>query len=192
MKAALFRKLTIEGKNYYQIYDVVKDFEVTDEFTDFSKRKDKDYMYLSLKDNMFSIYINCKYLIFTGDNGTNFEQVPSSEYKKLFEAFNNVFHDLDDIELAELDEMEEQYDLITDDVYFQDDAVIDVLQTINRNWDIMESDVSINVKRSGKENLIVYGLPGNGKNTLVDSLKKNLDAPYADLFLSPDNEVNIN
>lgn len=192
MKAALFRKLTIEGKNYYQIYDVVKDFEVTDEFADFTNRKDKDYTYLPLKDNMFSIYTNCKYLIFTGDNGTNFEQVPSSEYKKLFEAFNNVFHDLDDVELAELDEMEEQYDLITDDVYFQDDAVIDVLQTINRNWDIMESDVSINVKRSGKENLIIYGLPGNGKNTLVDSLKKNLDAPYADLCLSPDNEVNIN
>jgi len=191
MQAALFRKINFEGKNYYQVYDIVKDFEVTDKFQDFSKRKDADYMYLPVSENLYSTYLNCKYLIFTGDESKKFVQITGEEFVKVFHAFNDVFHDLDEVDIDDLDEMEEQFEAITDDVYFQDEAIIEVLQTINRNWDIMESDAPCEVKRGLKDNIIVYGLPGTGKNTLINSLKNNLRVPYVDLTLSPEAQINI-
>lgn len=191
MKAALFRKITFEGKNYYQIYDVVKDFDVNETFSNINNRKDKDFAYLPLNDEMFPIYQNCKYLIFTGDEDKKFMQVTGKEFEEVFKAFNAVFRDLDNIDIDALDEMEEMYERVTDDVFFQDEAVIDILQIINRNWDIIDSNAPEHIRVGLKDNIVICGLPGNGKNTLIDSLKNNLGVPYADLTLVPDDQTNI-
>ena len=43
MNYFLFRKLSVDDRDYYQFYKVEKDFQPNDSFTTFDKRKEKDF-----------------------------------------------------------------------------------------------------------------------------------------------------
>ena len=46
MHAILFRKLEIDGVNYYQLYGENRDFKEDDTFADFANRSSKDFFYV--------------------------------------------------------------------------------------------------------------------------------------------------
>lgn len=188
---ALFRKLIIKNKAYYQLYDIKEDFEVTDQFAKFDDRAEKDYFYISINNEQINIFENCKYIVFTEENN---QLSPISDDEELHEVFNEFkehFKDLETIELQQINPAELIYNEITRDVLFQDDVVIDILESINRNQDILTSDIPEKNKIEIKDNIVLYGLPGCGKNTLINALQENLDIPFADIKLVPDLETNV-
>ena len=145
-----------------------------------------------MDDKKFYSFSQSKFLIFSGDDNYKLNPVSNEDFQTIFDKFNERFHDLDDVVIEIMSDMENQFDLVTEEVFFQDEAVMDILQTLNRNLDIMESNIQDQQKILLKDNIIIYGLPGTGKNTIINVLKSILNVPYADVALTPDFETNIN
>ena len=193
MQMALFRKLVINNKNYYQLYDIKNKDDVTDNIVDFKNRNGNDYFYIELDEKEVDNFENLKYLIFVENNNQFQQVVDQNELVETFQKFKEKFNDLNNINLQiEIENSFDQiYDNITNDVLFQDDAVIEILKVIMRNQDILNSNASDNIKKQFKDNIILAGLPSTGKKTLFKSLQENLDIPYAETTLTPDLETNV-
>lgn len=189
----LFRKLVIDNKNYYQLYDIKEKCELSEQFGNYLERNDKDYFYLVVDEEQSKIFQNSKYMIFSDFNNELNQVFEKKELEKTFQAFKEKFNDLNDINLQFNIEnyFDQIYDNITNDVLFQDDAIIEILEVIARNQDILNSNASDDIKKQFKDNIILMGLPNTGKKTIFKTLQENLDIPYAEITLTPDLETNV-
>lgn len=135
----LFRKLVIDNKNYYQLYDIKEKCELSEQFGNYLERNDKDYFYLVVDEEQSKIFQNSKYMIFSDFNNELNQVFEKKELEKTFQAFKEKFNDLKDINLQFNIEnyFDQIYDNITNDVLFQDDGIIEILEVIARNQDIL-------------------------------------------------------
>ena len=177
----LFRKLEIDGKNYYQFYQVVRDFVPGSEFTTFDKRNEKDYFFIR-EDNV-SIDDNYLYYIFEDNNG-NFTNITDVHLlKNVYDKFKEKYPDLMDTELSvtELKSIDELVDIVSRKIKFQDNNIRELVKQIYRNQLIMGSNLPLESKRIQKNNILFFGPKGNGKRTIVRMLGNYLDLPYAEI-----------
>jgi len=190
---ALFRKLVINNKSYYQLYDIKTKEVLNEEIGDFTEHDKKDYFYININDDQAKVFNQNKYLIFELSNNELNLVLNDKELNAAFKEFKEHFNDMNDLELdIEFEnELDLIYNSIKESVLFQDDAIIELLKIIKRNQDILNSDIQENVKNTMKDNIILAGLPSSGKKTIFKALQDNLDIPYAEVSLTPDFETNI-
>ena len=178
MRAILFRKLVIEGVNYYQFYAENDDFTPDLQFADYENRHDKDYFYVDLDsdikiDDVSLLNIYCD---------SNDKIVPVSDYK-LFEKVFMVFKDKFNIVIHEIKSTDEIADEVDKTILFQRNAVLDLVDEIYLNQSIMASDLPVDLKLKLKNNILFHGPFGSGKKTIIECLEKELNIPYADVTI---------
>ena len=182
MRAFLFRKLEIEGVNYYQLYDEVEDFENSPNFSsfvDFSKRMEKDYFYTETDgdikiDNAVSNYI------YVDDDNNGLKSVSYSDFDELFDAFEKKYNVLSN--KAEI--QEKIINEVNKNVLFQELTVTNLVKQIYLNQTIMNSDLPIELKLKQKNNILFHGPLGSGKKSIIEIIEKNIDIPYADIIIT--------
>ena len=96
MHALLFRKLEMDGVNYYQLYGENSDFTPDDSFSDYDNRSTKDFFYLDLDSNieipdasLLNLYYDDNNELKCLEDATLFEKV----FDKFKEKYNIVIHE---------------------------------------------------------------------------------------------------
>ena len=185
MKKILFRKLVIDNVNYYQIYKVDDNFEVSDDFADYDHRVLKDFFYIE-NDKIDESFLYSMYY----DNDGKFEGLTFDDrelFVKVFNAFKDKFQDINgNLVIKEIKSIDEIVEKVNEKILFQKNNVRRLVSQIYQNQNILASDLPDEVKIKLKSNILFHGLPGTGKNTIVDILEKELDIPYADVKISTD------
>ena len=179
MRGFLFRKLIVDGVNYYQLYDQVDDFEPTEEFADFANRDTKDYFYID-GDSDFEIpdpsLLNIYY-----DSNEGFTNILDSKlFMDIFNQFVEKYH----IKIRKIKSIDEIIEKVSEKILFQDEAIEDLVRKIYLNQSFVISDLPIELKNSQKSNILFHGLSGNGKKTIVKCLQEELDIPYVNVTLN--------
>ncbi len=182
MRAILFRKLVVDGKDYYQLYNEIDNFEPDDRFATFDNRTSKDYFYIDGDGDIFvpeASLLN----IYYDDDKLGFTNVTDEEtYMKVFNEFKEKFN----IAIREIKPLEEVVKTVSKKILFQEGAIAALVHRIYLNQSFVMSDLPIELKKSQKSNILFHGISGSGKKTIVQNLEKELNMPYADISLSSD------
>ena len=178
MRAILFRRLNVEGINYYQLYKVDEDFEITDEFADFDNRASKDYFYIEDENNIQIEEPSLLNLYYDKDDGI-FEVSDEDTFMKVFNVFKEKFN----IQIREIKSIDEVVDKISEKVRFQENVIYDLVQQIYLNQNILASELPNDIKVKLKNNILFHGPYGSGKKTIVELLEKELNISYADITI---------
>ena len=186
MKAILFRRLNVDGINYYQLYKVDEDFEVTDEFADFDNRASKDYFYIEEESNVQIEEPSLLNLYYDKDDGI-FEVSDENIFMKVFNVFQKKFN----IQIREIKDVREVVHKVSEKIMFQENAIYDLVQQIYLNQRILASNLSNDIKVKLKNNILFHGPYGSGKKTIVELLEKELNIPYADVTIDADVKSSI-
>ena len=189
MRAILFRKLVIDGINYYQLYDEVEDFEKTKEFhnfADYENRNTKDYFYI---DSNSDIKVEEPSFLNIYTDSTDGLKVISDieEFMKIFNAFKDKFN----IDIHEIKSVDEIVNEVKKKVLFQEEATIDLVEQLYLNQSIMASDLPVELKLKLKNNILFHGPFGSGKKSIINVLEKNIDIPYADITITGELKDNL-
>ena len=189
MRAILFRKLVIDGVNYYQLYDEVEDFEKRDDFNsfaDYENRDTKDNFYIDANSNIEleePSFLN----IYTDSNDGLKVLSDIEEFMKVFNAFKDKFN----IDIHEIKSIDEIVNEVKKKVLFQEEATFDLVEQIYLNQSIMESDLPVELKLKLKNNILFHGPFGSGKKSIIDVVEKNIDIPYADVTITGELKDNL-
>jgi len=179
MRAILFRKLEVDGVNYYQLFNAIEDFEPDDDFTDFLHRSEKEYFYVDAEGDVDipdASLLNIYY-----DSPEGFTNVLDSNlFLKVFNAFVEKYH----IVIKEIKSIDEVVKDVGEKIMFQDDVIAYITQRIYMNQSFVTSDLPIELKQCQKTNILFHGMSGSGKKTIVKCLQKELNVPYADIVLN--------
>lgn len=180
MRAFLFRKLEIDGINYYQLYDEKEDFENSPEFSSFSDydhRLENDYFYVDSNTELEDpISLN----IYTdGDDGLKAVN-DAKEFDRIFDVFKEKFN----IDIHEYKSVDEIVNEVDKTVLFQKPTVRELVNQIYLNQTIMASDLPVELKLKQKNNILFHGVFGSGKKSIIEILEKNLNIPYADITIT--------
>lgn len=189
MRALLFRKLVIDGINYYQLYGEEEDFEKKKEFTnfaDYENRSTKDYFYL---DGDSDIKLeNPAFLNIYKDNHEGLQAInDGDEFMKIF----NVFKDKFNVIIHEIKSVDEIVSEVKKKVLFEDETISDLVEQIYLNQSIVASDLPSELKLKLKNNILFHGAFGSGKKRIIDVLEENLDIPYADITITGELKDNL-
>ena len=182
MQAFLFRRLEIDGINYYQYYDERDDFENSDDFSlfsDYDHRNSSEYFYIDkdsdieLKDPiLLNIYVDSE----KGLERIEKTQVFSPLYDKFKEKYGTI-----DFELRPINEIVSE---VGKSVLYQKYAVTKLVKQLYLNQEIMMSNLPVDLKRKQKSNILFHGVSGSGKKSIIEIIEKNLSIPYADIIIS--------
>jgi ATP-dependent Clp protease ATP-binding subunit ClpX len=181
MRALLFRRIEFEGVNYYQLFDYDSEFIPDDGYGDYLDRDVFDCFYI---DSESDIEVPDESLmnIYCDDNGKLKVVDDPDLYDKVSREFNKRYHYF-------LGERKTADDIITNiskTIMFQKPTVIGLVHQICNNQDIVNSDLPQELKRKQKNNILFHGKVGSGKKTIINELEKQLDIPYADIYINPD------
>ena len=179
MHAILFRKLIVDGVNYYQLYGENKNFTPDDSFAEFNNRDSKDYFYIDA-DSDIEIDNPSLLNIYYDDNSEFKKLNDSNLFEKVFNVFKDKFH----IVVREIKPIKEVVESINKKILFQKEAVHDLVEQIYLNQSIMASDLPVDLKLKLKNNILFHGALGSGKKSIINCLKDELNIPYADVAIS--------
>ena len=179
MRAILFRKLEIDGVNYYQLYGEDKNFVPDDTFADYDNRASKDRFYVD-GDSDIEIDDPSFLNIYYDDNGKLKALNDSYSFERIFNVFKEKFN----IVVREIKPIKEVVNAISKKILFQKEAITDLVEQIYLNQSIMASDLPVDLKLKLKNNILFYGAFGSGKKSIIECLEKELDIPYADVTIS--------
>lgn len=181
MRALLFRRIVVDGVNYYQLYDNVDDFKVDSLFGEYFNRDTHDFFYID-KDSGIEVPDESLLNIYCDDTKNDGLKVIDDElYDKVSKAFNDVYH-----YFGKEKKIDDIIDNISEKVIFQDNAVGGLVEQLFINQDIVNSDLPIDMKMSQKSNILLCGKVGTGKKSIIDALIDQIDIPYVDIRLRPD------
>ena len=179
MHALLFRKVEMNGVNYYQLYSENKDFIPDSSFADYNNRSTKDFFYLDADSDieipepeLLNLYYDDNNELKCLNDASLFEEV----FNKFKEKYNIVIHEIKPIK--------EVVKNVSKKIMFQDNAVADLVRQIYINQSIMASDLPIELKVKLKNNILFHGPFGSGKKSIVECLEKELGFPYADVTVT--------
>lgn len=181
MRAVLFRKVIVDGVNYYQIFKEDDSFDNNLMFADYSKRSSSDYFYID-KDSDIVIPDESLLNIYC-DDGDKLKVVDDFPmYDKISHAFNDKYHYF----LEEKKPIKDILDNVRNNILFQDTCIKNLVEQIYLNQAIVNSNLPPELKQSQKNNILFCGKKGSGKKTIINSLEKELNIPYADIKIGPD------
>ncbi len=189
MRAILFRKLVIDGVNYYQLYGEREDFEKTEEFSSFANyenRTTNDYFYIDGDSNMELEEPSFLNIYTDSDDGLK-PINDSNKFMEIFDKFKEHFH----IIVHEIKTVDEIVNEVKKKVLFQDEAVINLVEQIYLNQSIIASDLPTELKLKLKNNILFHGPFGSGKKSIIQILEKNLGIPYADIKITGELKDNL-
>ncbi len=180
MRAILFRRMEIDGVNYYQLFDEVDNFVPTDEYANCDDRKTKEYFYVDADSDI--VVPDASILNLYCDDGSNgLKCIEDDElFMKIFEQFAEKYS----IVIKRMKTVDEVVQSVGKKIMFQDSAIAHLVQRIYLNQSFVVSDLPIELKKNQKRNILFHGMSGSGKKTVIDCLHNELDIPYVDLTLS--------
>ena len=190
----LFRKLEINNEIYYQLCQVGKiDIKKFKNIGTYEERKGHDYFYIETEENVSVALFT---LLKDSENEIN-EIKSKEEYNDVLQMFFNKFKDFDLEEKLmsdkDNDDLEKGYDIkkIIDEiekvVWFQEEAIENLVKQISINQFIGRNHKST----LEKSNVIIFGSLGIGKSMIVKELIKNLNTPHARIFLTDNLGKNV-
>lgn len=179
MRAILFRRMVVDGINYYQLFNEVDNFEPDEDFADFSHRTEKEYFYI---DGDSDIEIpDASLLNIYCDSSDGIKNVLDS---KIFMEVFNKFVEKYNIVIREIKPIDEVVENVSERIMFQEEVIASLVQRIYLNQSFVISDLPIELKNSQKANILFHGMSGSGKKTIINCLKQELGLPYVDITLS--------
>lgn len=179
MHALLFRKLNVDGVNYYQLYKDDENFEPDDTFANFANRDSKDYFYIDAESDM-EIPDPALLNIYYDDNGNFNNLLDANTFMKVFEEFVKKYN----IKIHKIKSLDEVVSKVSEKIMFQDDAVTELVGRLYLNQSFVISDLPSDLKNSQKSNIIFHGLKGSGKKTIIKTLQEELSIPYVNVTLT--------
>ena len=181
MKALLFRKIVLDGVNYYQIFKEDDNFKLNPQIGSYSERLTKDYFYVE-KDSDIKVPDESLFNIYC-DEGNELKVVDSFElYDKVSKAFNNIYHYFN----GERKSQVEVLNGVKKTILAQDICVKALISQLYTNQDVVSSNLPIDLKEKQKNNILFSGMAGSGKKSIVEALEREIDIPYADVYVKPD------
>ena len=186
MRALLFRKMEIDGINYYQNFNYLENFELDDEYADFNHRSEKDYFYMDVDDGIEIDNFDIGHIYY--DNNNEFEILQDKELLvKILSIFQDKFKDfsLNVVKIKTIDELEK---IICEKVLYQKSNIKDLLYQLYLNQYILRSDLPDELKKEQKSDILFHGPIGSGKKKTVEILRKNIGIPTAYISLMPSTE----
>ena len=131
MRAVLFRKVIVDGINYYQLFKVDHDFNCDPLYADYDNRASKDFFYIEIgsginipRPGLLKIY---------KDNGNQLEPVQDSDtYDIVFDAFKDKYH----IPVRRVNNISKTSNAIKRKILFQDVAIRQLVGQIYLNQSI--------------------------------------------------------
>ncbi len=180
MRALLFRRVVVDGVNYYQLFDYSPDFNYNPLFAPFSKRDNSEFFYLESDGKVFvpnESLMNIYY-----DDGDYLKDVSDPKlYDKVSRFFNANYHYFDE----DNPDVEEIIKNIKKKILFQDKAIRAIVERIQLNQDIVNSNLPDKLKVIQKQNILFAGRFGSGKRSIIEELKTQLKVPCVDMYLKP-------
>lgn len=182
MRAFLFRKLEIDGINYYQLYEEREDFQNSSDFSsfaDFDNRTSKDNFYIDA-DGDIKVEDAISLNIYT-DSSSGLKPInDSKDFSKIFDAFKERFG----IDTRKNKSIIEIVNEVNKKVLFQRTTVTNLVKQIYLNQTIMNSNLPVELKLKQKNNILFHGPIGSGKKSIIEILEKNIGIPYADITIT--------
>ena len=183
MKCYLFRRMEIDGKNYYQFFNYDENFIVTSEYADANSRNTKEFFYI--EDNgKFNLNEDNLYMLFEEKNNHLDILTDIDIFIDVLEKFQEKYHDFE-LNVMRLKSIEEVLKIINKRILFQDENILDLLKRIYMNQAILKSNLPLDIKIKQKSNILFHGPIGNGKKTVINLLRENLPIPFAEVSISP-------
>ena len=178
MNVYLFRKITFEGKDYYQLFDSVDNFNNDKKIVDYDNRNSKDVFYVEKNGKI---------------------EIPNESINSIYYIENNKFVNVDDVVLLDklsraFDDKYQFFDIVNsvkEKVSYQDYAINSLVKQLLENQEVIKSDLPKEVKRILNKNIVFHGLKGSGKKTIVESIAEKIDAPCVIGALSSDMQSNL-
>ena len=179
MHALLFRRLEIDGVNYYQLYGEEMEFTPDDTFANYENRYSKDAFYIDV-DTFSDLPDLTLYDIYYDVDGKISVLNDSSVFEKVFSIFCKKFN----IAIRRIKSVQEIVDSVEKKILFQREAIGDLTNQIYLNQSIMASDLPVDLKLKLKNNILFHGVYGSGKKSIIESLEDELNIPFADVTIS--------
>ena len=180
MRAYLFRRVLVDGVNYYQLYKVDNNFENKESlYKSFNQRDSSDYFYLDAS------FVDKNDLeleeIYYSDDNNELKLLKTDQdiYEKVYMAFVNSYHTTRTLKPAK-----DVVSHIKKTVMFQDVCIRSLINRIYLNQSIVNSDLPTELKVIQKSNILFHGNVGSGKKTIIECLEKELPIPYVDVTLT--------
>ena len=180
MHALLFRKMNIDGVNYYQLYGEKEDFTPDSSFADYKNRATKEFFYVNL-DNDKNMPFFSLYDIYYDDKKGVFKQVNEP---KIFDKVSNEFKNYYSYSVGNVKPINKIVDNVEEKILFQREAIGDLVSQIYVNRGIILSNLPVELKLKLKNNILFHGAFGSGKKSIIECLEKELNIPYADVTIS--------
>lgn len=188
MRCLLFRKARIADVDYYQLYKVDEDFKNEDSIPESVDRDKSDYFYIE-DDERKITWENDKFKIWYDVNGEFTLYDNPHNFVYIINQFNEKYHSK--IMVREVVTKESLIREIKNNILYEDEAIEDFVNQLYLNQTFLTSGLSDNIKRRMKNNILLHGIKGTGKNTIVDIVKENIGIPCVDITLSTNDDINI-
>ena len=181
MRAILFRRVVVDGVNYYQLFKDDYNFDYDPIFEEYANRREGDFFYVDV-DSDIEIPEPVLLNIYTDDGDKLILLNDSKLYERVFTAFKNKYHFF----VRKLKPVRDIVNKVKKKILFQDSCVRDLVNQIYLNQSIVSSNLPIELKVSQKNNILFHGISGSGKKTIIESLKDEINIPYVEILISAD------
>ena len=193
---ALFHKLEIDGKTYYECRSVLPSFTPNERFANLQDRQksDKKDFYLDISfEELSEKGIKAK-TFFIENNGllsvirdqklityikTKFDN--ETKVKTLNEKGGGMPQKLIDAYVKKIEE----------DIKCQKKPVREIISTIIYNRELNKSSLTTLTKSLHHDNIVLFGPYGSGEDLVLESVEKNLQIPVVHLMLTGDLEYDL-
>ena len=191
---ALFKRLTIDGKEYYKCMFVVPEFTPNERFDSLQNRidsKKNDFYITASEENLTKRGVQPN-VIFCAENNELCIVNDKEELTYIKSKFDALDKSSEPAKVStSRSELVKRYaDKIYEDTKCHKEAIKELVQTIVLNNDINDSHITSRDKYISHENIVLFGPLGCGKTLILDSLSKNLQIPVVNIDLDSDVEVN--
>ncbi len=194
---ALFRKLELNGKTYYQCDFVVPEFIPNERFDNLQNRLDSNkerFFITGTEEQLDKLGVKPK-TIFYEDKGLHVvkDKLERDLVSSKFEEISSKGKEKKDTPKEKLTQeqiINNCIDSIFNEARCHKGPIREIVQAIYFNRDINNSAIPSRDKYLNHDNIILYGPMGAGKTMVLEALKHHLDIPIFDLELSDDVEIN--
>ena len=189
---ALFRKLELNGKTYYQCDFVLPEFIPNQKRFDSLENRlnsNKDNFFITgTEEQMDKLGVRPK-TIFYEESGLHIVN-NKDEMSLVSSKFDEITKPTVEEVTNDVDVFNTYVEKIYNDAKCHKGPIKEIVQTIVLNGDLVNSNMSSRDKYLSHDNIVLFGPMGSGKSIVLESLKKNLDIPTIELELSDDVEIN--
>ena len=190
---ALFRKLRVNDKDYYQCDYIVPEFVPNERFDNLKDRQKSDkvqFYVTTTEEELDKKGIKQNTILYENRGLHILKDIDElSIVSKKFDEQSIIRDNFNKLQAAK-DAIDEMVDKIYNETKCQKGATREIVQTISFNRELNSTDLTPRDKYIMHDNIIFFGPMASGKSMVLQSLKNNMDIPVIDLELDEDVELN--